>query len=106
MFRNEIRNSHHQWLSSVVVVCRRKGVVKGRCGGGALAFERVRWRSRFAPDVHTFDIRNMFLFVGADPATGWLAVGDVRSGSVKRVASGVGEGADVGEVDFLCGTGS
>ena len=98
------------------------------------SLERVRWRSRFAPDdVHTLDIRNMFLFVGADPATGWLtgcgvtldrggfvvtgaqseqnhsravppletsvpgvfAVGDVRSGSVKRVGGAIGEGAQV-----------
>jgi len=78
------------------------------------------------------DIRNLFLFVGADPATGWLegcgvevdrggfvktgvqngegtpavpllettvpgvfAVGDVRSGSVKRVGGAIGEGAQV-----------
>jgi thioredoxin reductase (NADPH) len=101
--------------------------------GGDGSLERVRWRSRFAPEVHTFDIRNMFLFVGADPATGWLAgcgvtldrggfvvtgaqseqnqgrpvpaletsvpgvfaVGDVRSGSVKRVGGAIGEGAQV-----------
>jgi thioredoxin reductase (NADPH) len=102
--------------------------------GGDGSLERVRWRSRFAPDdVHALDIRNMFLFVGADPATGWLAgcgvtldrggfvvtgaqseqnqgrpvppletsvpgvfaVGDVRSGSVKRVGGAIGEGAQV-----------
>ena len=90
--------------------------------------------------VHVFDgaetaapIRNVFLFVGADPATDWLqgcgvaldkagfvitgsrptnggvpvssllessvpgvfAVGDVRSGSVKRVGGAIGEGAQV-----------
>ncbi len=94
---------------------------------------RVRWRSRLAPDVHALDVRNLFLFVGADPATGWLsgcgvtldrggfvvtgaqseqnlgrpvppletsvpgvfAVGDVRSGSVKRVGGAIGEGAQV-----------
>ena len=69
------------------------------------------------------DAQHMFLFIGADPNTQWLdhrialdgkgfvitgdssqktletstpgvfAVGDVRSGSVKRVAAGVGEGA-------------
>jgi thioredoxin reductase (NADPH) len=93
----------------------------------------VRWRSRLAPDEHTIDVRNLFLFVGADPATGWLegcgvkvdrggfvltgalngtngsgaaeplqtsvpgvfAVGDVRSGSVKRVGGAIGEGAQV-----------
>jgi thioredoxin reductase (NADPH) len=78
------------------------------------------------------DVNNLFLFVGADPATAWLsgcgvkmdragfvmtgmaadgggraaaalettvpgvfAVGDVRSGSVKRVGGAIGEGAQV-----------
>jgi thioredoxin reductase (NADPH) len=98
------------------------------------ALSRIRWRSRLAPDdVQTLDIRNLFLFVGADPATDWLdgcgvtvdrggfvvtgaqckpkdgqssspletsvpgvfAVGDVRSGSVKRVGGAIGEGAQV-----------
>ena len=34
--------------------------------------ERVRWRSRLSGEDSTLDIRNLFLFVGADPATGWL----------------------------------
>ncbi|MGZ5876512.1 MAG: FAD-dependent oxidoreductase [Bradyrhizobium sp.] len=97
------------------------------------SLERVRWRSRLSGEESTFDIRNVFLFVGADPATGWLdgcgvtvdragfvvtgaqdkksdsrpasaletsvpgvfAVGDVRSGSVKRVGGAIGEGAQV-----------
>ncbi|VIO73338.1 Thioredoxin reductase [Bradyrhizobium ivorense] len=99
---------------------------------GAETLERVRWKSRLAPDEFSLDIRNLFLFVGADPATGWLdgcgvevdrggfvltgkqngegnravpllettvpgvfAVGDVRSGSVKRVGGAIGEGAQV-----------
>jgi thioredoxin reductase (NADPH) len=98
---------------------------------GSETLERVRWRSRLAPEQYTLDIRNLFLFVGADPATGWLegcgvkvdragfvltgvrdgnndavpplettvpgvfAVGDVRSGSVKRVGGAIGEGAQV-----------
>jgi thioredoxin reductase (NADPH) len=99
---------------------------------GAETLERVRWRSRLAPGEFTLDIRNLFLFVGADPATNWLegcgvqvdrggfvltgaqssgnarpvpqlettvpgvfAVGDVRSGSVKRVGGAIGEGAQV-----------
>src|SRR5450432_4296875 len=95
--------------------------------------ERMRWRSRLSGEESTYDIRNLFLFVGADPATGWLegcgvmvdrggfvvtgaqckknqgqlvsaletsvpgvfAVGDVRSGSVKRVGGAIGEGAQV-----------
>jgi thioredoxin reductase (NADPH) len=98
---------------------------------GSLA--RVRWRSRLSGEDSFLDSRNLFLFVGADPATGWLAgcavtvdragfvmtgmadrknegripsaletsvagvfaVGDVRSGSVKRVGGAIGEGAQV-----------
>jgi thioredoxin reductase (NADPH) len=97
------------------------------------ALERVRWRSRLSSGDNDLDTRNLFLFVGADPATGWLegcgvmvdrggfvmtgaqvhedkgdvasaletsvpgvfAVGDVRSGSVKRVGGAIGEGAQV-----------
>jgi thioredoxin reductase (NADPH) len=97
------------------------------------SLERVRWRSRLSGETSTIGIRNLFLFAGADPATGWLdgcgvtldragfvvtgaqseqnqgrpvppletsvpgvfAVGDVRSGSVKRVGGAIGEGAQV-----------
>jgi thioredoxin reductase (NADPH) len=41
-------------------------------GGGDGSLERVRWKSRLAPEQHSFDVRNLFLFVGADPATHWL----------------------------------
>ena len=102
----------------------------GKDDGG---LERVRWRSRLAPGEDMLEARNLFLFVGAEPATGWLdgcgvkldragfvltgmraegsakrtgaplettvpgvfAVGDVRSGSVKRVGGAIGEGAQV-----------
>jgi thioredoxin reductase (NADPH) len=102
-------------------------------GTPELSLERVRWRSRLSGEQSSIDIRNLFLFVGADPATGWLdgcgvmvdragfvvtgappdesdrkpasaletsvpgvfAVGDVRSGSVKRVGGAIGEGAQV-----------
>jgi thioredoxin reductase (NADPH) len=100
-------------------------------GTEGVALERVRWRSRLSGEESGIDIRNLFLFVGADPATGWLdgcgvtvdrggfvvtgaqnndgpaasaletsvpgvfAVGDVRSGSVKRVGGAIGEGAQV-----------
>ena len=97
------------------------------------SLERVRWRSRLGGEDHVASVRNLFLFVGADPATDWLngcgvtvdrggfvvtgaqseqnlgrlvaqletsvpgvfAVGDVRSGSVKRVGGAIGEGAQV-----------
>ena len=95
--------------------------------------QKVRWRHRDSGEETTRDIANMFLFVGADPSTAWLAdcgvkldkggfvitgdgaprkarryskelessipgvfaVGDVRAGSVKRVGSAIGEGAQV-----------
>jgi thioredoxin reductase (NADPH) len=106
--------------------------VVGTEGDDDATLARIRWRSRLAPDVMSLDVRNLFLFVGADPATAWLsgcgvrtdragfvltgvpadgnarpmaplettvrgvfAVGDVRSGSVKRVGGAIGEGAQV-----------
>jgi thioredoxin reductase (NADPH) len=89
--------------------------------------ERVRWRDRASGEERLHPIRHLFLFIGADPNTDWLAkcgvtldekgfirtggeqgrpsletnragvfaIGDVRSGSVKRVAAAVGEGAQV-----------
>jgi thioredoxin reductase (NADPH) len=92
--------------------------------------ESVRWRDRRAGRESEAQVRNVFLFVGADPATEWLegcvaldkagfvitgvgaadggtlsplqssvagvfAVGDARSGSVKRVGGAIGEGAAV-----------
>jgi thioredoxin reductase (NADPH) len=108
--------------------------VVGLEGKQDATLDHVRWKSRLSGEETTFDnIHNLFLFVGADPATGWLsncgvtldrggfvvtgaqselnqgrqvpsletsvpgvfAVGDVRSGSVKRVGGAIGEGAQV-----------
>ncbi len=97
---------------------------------GALC--RAAWRNLATGDVTERPLRHLFLFVGADPCTSWLAgcdvaidakgfvltgrpartgdadppalmtsldgvfaVGDVHSGSTKRVAAAVGEGAAV-----------
>ena len=88
--------------------------------------EAIRCRSHRSGKEAKLAIRHLFLFIGADPNTGWLsrsgvmlddkgfvfaganihrpletnltgvfAIGDVRSGSVKRVAAAVGEGAQV-----------
>ncbi|WP_421997851.1 FAD-dependent oxidoreductase [Reyranella sp.] len=91
--------------------------------------ETVRWRHRPSGRETERPMRHVFLFIGAEPNTAWLAqcdvalddrgfvrtdpgwdggrrpmetsrrgifaVGDVRSGSVKRVAAAVGEGAQV-----------
>jgi thioredoxin reductase (NADPH) len=40
--------------------------------GQDASLERVRWRSRLSGEETGADFRNLFLFVGADPATGWL----------------------------------
>ena len=89
--------------------------------------DSVRWRNRKTGAETPKDIRHLFLFIGAEPNTDWLAscdvmrdakgfirtdigrtlqpletsmegvfaIGDVRAGSVKRVAASVGEGAQV-----------
>lgn len=104
---------------------------KGECNG----LVGVTWHDRQADTTERRSLKNVFLFVGADPETGWLAdcgvttdrsgfvltgpesgdqgldarpaaaletcvpgvfaVGDVRSGSVKRVGGAIGEGAAV-----------
>src|ERR1700738_3995464 len=116
---------------NIELVFNTEGV--GLEGTKDVSLERVRWRSRLSGEESTAEISNLFLFVGADPATGWLdgcgvmvdrggfvvtgaqckrsdgqsasaletsvpgvfAVGDVRSGSVKRVGGAIGEGAQV-----------
>jgi thioredoxin reductase (NADPH) len=101
-------------------------------GEPASGLAAVSWRNRDRDRDDDRDARHVFLFVGADPETGWLgdcgialdahgfvltgaaattpgsahapaplessipgvfAVGDVRSGSVKRVGGAIGEGA-------------
>jgi thioredoxin reductase (NADPH) len=107
--------------------------IVGLDGSEEGSLSRVRWKSRLGGEPTSVDISNLFLFVGADPATDWLdgcgvmvdrggfvvtgaqcvkgdnrppsaletsvpgvfAVGDVRSGSVKRVGGAIGEGAQV-----------
>jgi thioredoxin reductase (NADPH) len=102
-------------------------------GAGNAGLQKVRWRDGRTGAETEAPIRNVFLFIGADPATDWLdgcgvevdksgfvmtgaqlgedksrlssplessvrgvfAVGDARSGSVKRVGSAIGEGAQV-----------
>ncbi|MDR7095599.1 FAD-dependent oxidoreductase [Hydrogenophaga laconesensis] len=101
-------------------------------GSAENGLSAVSWHDRRAGLQEEKPLRNLFLFVGADPETGWMAgceaavdahgfvltgdatgarpdgrparsletsipgvfaVGDVRSGSVKRVGSAIGEGA-------------
>lgn len=92
-----------------------------KTAGGDLS--SVTWASRATGAEATRPIRNVFLFLGADPTTDWLAdcgvalddngfivtgarkaslessvpgifaIGDVRAGSTKRVGAAIGEGA-------------
>ncbi len=108
-------------------------------GDTSTGLSAVSWRHRHTKQETEKPVRNVFLFVGADPETAWLAhctepgvaidahgfvitgdaalaavqlsprpqaaletsmagvfaVGDVRSGSVKRVGGAIGEGANV-----------
>ncbi|HXS07676.1 MAG TPA: FAD-dependent oxidoreductase [Rhizomicrobium sp.] len=89
------------------------------------ALQCVRWKNRDTGAESAHDIGHLFLFIGAEPNTDWLqgsgvaldekgfiitgndrhelatsrdgvfAIGDVRAGSIKRVAASVGEGAQV-----------
>ena len=94
--------------------------------GGDGMLQAIRCRSHLSGDERACRIRHLFLFIGADPNTDWLAgsgialdakgfirtggdirgpletnlpgvfaIGDVRCGSVKRVAAAVGDGAQV-----------
>jgi len=99
--------------------------LEGRAG----MLEAIRWRRGTDGKEERHALHHLFLFIGANPNTDWLAgsgvdldakgfvltgadaasgrrpqetscpgvfaVGDVRSGSVKRVAAAVGEGAQV-----------
>lgn len=95
--------------------------------GTDATIEAIFWRSIKSQETTRLAVRHAFLFIGADPNTGWLAksgvtldsrgfivaepaptegrlplettrsgvfaIGDVRSGSVKRVAAAAGDGA-------------
>ncbi len=97
--------------------------------GDGPALSSVTWRDRGTGKETRRPMGHLFLFIGADPNTGWMencevalddkgfvltgpdlgvghrpletsrpgvfAIGDVRSGSTKRVAAAVGEGAQV-----------
>jgi len=113
-------------LPNVEIVTRTNvTVLEGKDG----MLDAIHWRQGTSGDEVRRPIRHLFLFIGADPNTDWLAgsgialdrkgfvltgsdidgdrlaletsrkrifaIGDVRSGSVKRVAAAVGEGAQV-----------
>jgi thioredoxin reductase (NADPH) len=113
-------------LANVEVLTRTQ--ITGLDGADG-ALQAVRWRQGPSGEEVRRAVRHIFLFIGADPNTDWLAgsavaldakgfvltgaeaggnsrlletscpgvfaIGDVRSGSVKRVAAAVGEGAQV-----------
>jgi thioredoxin reductase (NADPH) len=67
--------------------------IAGLEGSSEGSLERVRWRSRLAPGESQFDTRNLFLFVGADPATGWLEGCGVTVDRAGFVVTGAQNGA-------------
>ncbi len=113
-------------LANVEVLTRTQ--ITGLEGADGM-LQAVRWRQGASGEEMRRLIRHVFLFIGADPNTDWLAgsgvaldakgfvltgaeaggnrhlletgcpgvfaIGDVRSGSIKRVAAAVGEGAQV-----------
>lgn len=113
-------------LANVEVVI---GVEISELDGNEQALESICWRDRRSHAQTRRPVRHLFLFIGADPNTDWLAgsglkldergfvltgpearancltletsrpgvfaIGDVRAGSVKRVAAAVGDGAQV-----------
>jgi thioredoxin reductase (NADPH) len=141
---NELAESMSHYLidrisstANIEVLTRTE--VTGLTGSPEGQLEKVRWRHTLTGQEQERPIRNLFVFIGADPATQWLqscgvtidrngfvrtgsdskregiestrpdrqplplesnvlgvfAVGDVRSGSVKRVGAAIGEGAGV-----------
>lgn len=113
-------------LANVEVLTRTSVIgLEGRDG----MLEAIRWRQGASGEDVRRPIQHLFLFIGAEPNTDWLAgsgialdpkgfiltgadiaakrgpletsregvfaIGDVRAGSVKRVAAAVGEGAQV-----------
>ena len=56
--------------------------------------ERVRWRNNKTGDEQEKTIRNLFLFIGADPATGWLDGCGVVTDSQGFVQTGAADCAE------------
>src|SRR6202043_4278392 len=111
---------------NIEVVTRCEVTALEGCEGN---LESLRWRHCSPDEETTRAISHLFLFIGAEPNTDWLAqcdvaleakgfvrtgpdcgegrhalettrsgvfaIGDVRAGSIKRVAAAVGEGAQV-----------
>jgi thioredoxin reductase (NADPH) len=59
---------------------------------------RARWRSRLSGEDSILEVRNLFLFVGADPATGWLAGCGVTVDRAGFVLTGVAEKGAAGRM--------
>jgi thioredoxin reductase (NADPH) len=111
--------------ASPAIEVRTRTTIVALDGTPESGLRRVRWRAQPDGEERISDVCNVFIFAGAEPATKWLAecgvacdrngfvitgagssqletsvpgvfaVGDVRAGSVKRVGSAIGEGAQV-----------
>jgi thioredoxin reductase (NADPH) len=131
--RNDLNSTMSQYLidriSGLPNVERAMQAQISGVEGAEGMLSAVRWRQATSTEEVRRSIGHLFLFIGADPNTAWLAgtgvaldprgfvltgaqagenrlpletsrhgvfaIGDVRSGSTKRVAGAVGEGAQV-----------
>jgi len=123
--RDDLRDTMSNYLAQRLthhdrVTVHRRSELSAVHGTNRLS--AVTWRDGVLDRDVRLDAAALFLMIGADPGTGWLheagveldakgfvvtrdgfatsvpglfAVGDVRAGSVKRVASAVGEGSVV-----------
>ena len=116
-------------IAGVANIDVAEGVEVSKLDGTAATLQAICWQPRNSGPEVRHPVRQLFLFIGADPNTEWLdrtgialdergfirtgvdaasdrlpletsrrgvfAIGDVRSGSVKRVAAAAGDGAQV-----------
>jgi thioredoxin reductase (NADPH) len=116
-------------ISGLTNVTVETGCAVSALEGSNGVLEAVRWRNGSTREEVRQQMSHLFLFIGAEPNTDWLAgsgveldgkgfvftgedaggdrhpletskrgvfaIGDVRAGSIKRVAAAVGEGAQV-----------
>jgi thioredoxin reductase (NADPH) len=80
-----------------VEILTRTAIVGLEGGGGVL--EAIRWRQAGLPETRR-PLRNLFLFIGADPNTGWLAGSGLALDAKGFVLTGPGDaGGDRGPLE-------
>ena len=131
--RRPLSQTMSSYLVDRIAAQRNISVIEGAevvvLDGNEGVLTSIQWRRRGEGGTAVLPVRHLFLFIGAEPNTDWLArtgvaldprgfiltgsevgadrfsletsrsgvfaIGDVRSGSVKRVAAAAGDGAQV-----------